>query len=66
MIKLGRVLACDNRSSEPLLKIFSDLAFARALELGGVVSGPRALNIPGAHSYLYPIFVRFRVITEQG
>lgn len=43
-----------------------DLAFARALELGGVVSGPRALNIPGAHSYLYPIFVRFRVITEQG
>ena len=39
-----------------------DLAFTRALELGGVVNGPRALNVPGAHSYLYPIFVRFGVI----
>ena len=39
-----------------------DLAFTHALELGGVVSGPRALNVPGAHSYLYPIFVRFGVI----
>ena len=37
-------------------------AFTRALELGGTVSGPRALNVPGAHSYLYPIFVRFGVI----
>lgn len=41
-------------------------AFTRALELGGMVSGPRALNVPGAHSYLYPILVRFGVITEQG
>ena len=39
-----------------------DLAFTRALELGGVVNGPRTLNVPGAHSYLYPIFVRFGVI----
>lgn len=43
-----------------------DLAFARALELGGTVSGPKKLNVPGAHSYLYPIFVRFGVIKEQG
>ncbi len=39
-----------------------DVAFTRALELGGVVNGPRTLNVPGAHSYLYPIFVRFGVI----
>lgn len=37
-------------------------ALTVALELGGKVKGPKALNVPGAHSYLYPIFVRFGVI----
>ena len=40
-------------------------AMKTALEMGGVVKGPKALNVPGAHSYLYPIFVRFGVI-ESG
>ena len=26
------------------------------------ITGPKMLNVPGAHSYLYPIFVRFGVI----
>ena len=40
-----------------------ELAVRNALEAGGVVKGPKALNVPGAHSYLYPILVRFEVIT---
>ena len=35
-------------------------AFQTALE--NEITGPKALNVPGAHSYLYPIFVRFGVI----
>lgn len=35
-------------------------AFQTALE--NEITGPKALNVPGAHSYLYPIFVRFEVI----
>jgi hypothetical protein len=35
-------------------------AFQTVLE--NEITGPKALNVPGAHSYLYPIFVRFGVI----
>ena len=31
----------------------------------GFVSGPRKLNTPGAHSYLYALFLRFGVITAE-
>ena len=40
----------------------ADLALKNALEAGGQISGPKALNVPGAHSYLYPLFVRFGLI----
>ena len=41
-------------------------AMKTSLEMDGKVPGLKALNVPGAHSYLYPIFVRFGVIKEQG
>ena len=34
-------------------------------ERAGFVSGPRKLNTPGAHSYLYALFLRFGVITRE-
>lgn len=37
-------------------------AMKTALELDGKVKGPKALNVPGAHSYLHPILLRFGVI----
>ena len=37
------------------------MAFRKAMELGGDVSGPKKLGTFGA-SYLYPIFVRLGVI----
>ncbi len=42
------------------------MAFHKALELGGVVTGPKKLGTFGA-SYLYPVFIRLGIIhlTEQ-
>lgn len=40
-----------------------DRAFQTAMEMEGCVKGPKALNVPGAGSYLYPIFLRIGVIT---
>lgn len=31
----------------------------------GRVKGPKALGIHGAGSYLYPIFIRFGIITAE-
>lgn len=42
-----------------------ELAVKNALEMDGIVKGPKALNVPGAHSYLYPILVRFGVIAAN-
>ena len=45
-----------------------ELALRNALkvqERAGFVSGPRKLNTPGAHSYLYALFLRFGVITAE-
>jgi hypothetical protein len=39
-----------------------ELAYSRAKEMNGIVKGPKALGIPGAGSYLYPIFVKIGVI----
>jgi len=42
-----------------------DRAYAVAVEKGGKVKGPKSLGVPGAGSYLYPIFVRLGVITTD-
>ena len=43
-----------------------DLAYQRAVEMCGVVKGPKALGIPGAGSYLFPVLVQFGVIKQGG
>ena len=40
------------------------MAFHKALELGGVVTGPKKLGTFGA-SYLYPVFIRLGVIRQE-
>lgn len=39
-----------------------ELGYKRAQELNGIVKGPKALNLPGAGSYLFPVFIRLGVI----
>lgn len=50
-----------NRKSKSITQATVLMAFRKALELGGAVSGPKKLGTFGA-SYLHPIFVRMGVI----
>ena len=50
-----------NRKSKSITQAAVFMAFRKAMELGGAVSGPKKLGTFGA-SYLYPIFVRLGVI----
>ena len=40
------------------------MALGKALELGGIVSGPKKLGTFGA-SYLYPIFLYYEIIKKE-
>lgn len=50
-----------NRKSKSITQAAVFMAFRKAVELGGVVAGPKKLGTFGA-SYLYPVFVRIGVI----
>lgn len=52
------------RKEKSISRSTVDRAFAIAREMEGRVPGPKALNVPGAHSYLFAIFTRFGVITS--
>lgn len=41
-----------------------ELGYKRVQEMGGIVKGPRSLEIPGAGSYLYSLFLRFGMIKK--
>ncbi len=52
-----------NRKSKAITQATVCMAFHKAMELGGVVAGPKKLGTFGA-SYLYPVFVRIGVTVE--
>ena len=56
------------RKEKSISRSTVDLALRTALTVQaqeGFVSGPKKLNIPGAGSYLFPLFVRFGVINSS-
>lgn len=53
-----------NRKSKSITQATVFMAFHKAMELGGVVAGPKKLGTFGA-SYLYPIFMRLGVIKKS-
>ena len=56
------------RKEKSISRSTVDLALKTALTVQaqeGFVSGPKKLNVPGVGSYLYPMFVRFGVITSS-
>ena len=57
-----RTITGDKEKKKSISRSTVERAMKTALEMEGKVPGPKALNVPGAHSYLYPIFVRFGVI----
>ena len=54
-----------NPMEKPINRATVELAYHRALEMGGVVTDPKKLGVFGA-SYLYPMLVRFGVIRRRG
>lgn len=50
-----------SRKSKSITQATVFMAFRKAMELGGVVAGPKKLGTFGA-SYLYPVFVRIGII----
>ena len=59
-IKGGEIFI--SRKSKSITQATVFMAFRKAMELGGIVVGPKKLGTFGA-SYLYPVFVRIGVIT---
>lgn len=58
-IKGGEIFI--SRKSKSITQATVFMAFRKAMELGGIVAGPKKLGTFGA-SYLYPVFVRIGVI----
>ena len=56
------VVKDGQRAGKSIARSTVDLAFRNALEMEGNVKGPKALGVPGAGSYLYPLLIRFGVI----
>lgn len=55
------IIKNGQKSEKSISRSTVDLALRTALEKE--IKGPKALGIPGAGSYLYPMFIRFGVIT---
>lgn len=60
---MGNEMFVD-RKEKSITKATVGKALSKALELGGVVSGPKKLGTFGA-SYLYPIFLYFEIIRQE-
>ncbi len=52
-----------DRKEKSITRATVELAYRRAVELGGIVFGPKKLGCFGA-SYLYPVFIRLGVIRD--
>ena len=59
MVKGGELLV--DRTEKNITRATVELAYQKALEMGGIVKGSKKLGVFGA-SYLYPVFVRLGVI----
>ena len=53
------------RKEKSISRSTVDMALKNALAQDGFVSGPKKLNTPGAHSYLYAMLKRFGVIRSE-
>lgn len=53
-----------NRKEKSITKATVGITLRKALELGGIVSGPKKLGTFGA-SYLYPIFLYLGIIRRE-
>ena len=58
------ISTADGEKKKSISRSTVDRALENILKMNGMVKGPKALGLPGAGSYLYPMFVRFGLITR--
>ena len=58
------IIRSGQRAEKSISRSTVDLALRNVLEADGYVKGPKALNIPGAHSYIFAMLLRFGVIRK--
>ncbi len=56
------IIKNGQRAEKSISRSTVDLALKKVQEMNGAVKGPKALGIPGAASYLYPMLIQFGVI----
>lgn len=62
------IITQSGKKEKSISRSTVDLAYKNGLQLmegDGQVKGPKALGIPGAGSYLYPMLIRFGVIANK-
>lgn len=52
-----------SRKEKSITRSTANIAFRKAIELNGIVTGPKKLGVFGA-SYIYPVFIRLGVIRK--
>lgn len=58
------ITADGQRHEKSISRSTVELGYKKAREMG-VVKGPKALGLPGAESYLWPVLIRFGVCTAE-
>lgn len=58
-----RISIGEGEKKKSISRSTVDRALENTLKMNGMVKGPKELGLPGAGSYLYPMFVRFGLIT---
>ena len=59
------IIRDGQRAEKSISRSTIDLAYKKATDNHGIVKGPKALGIPGAGSYLFPILIRFGIIKGE-
>ncbi len=60
----GWIIRDGQKADKSISMSTVDLAYKKAVEMAGKVSGPKSLGIHGVGSYLYPMLIRFGVIKQ--
>ena len=58
------IVANGEKREKSISRSTVELGYKKAREMG-VVKGPKALGLPGAGSYLWPVLIRFGVCTTE-
>ena len=59
------ITTSDGEKKKSISRSTVDRALEKVIEMAGAVKGPKALGLPGAGSYLFPVLVRLGLIRDD-